>query len=119
MTDAPEWVTRDNKLRDYLNEITPNGNPRLANITGLIDERTARHVETQIELAFCAGWNRRADLPPSLADALKLPEVQAMVKALKSFTSSYRIGDDGIIRAYYMAEEILTRLKAMEAGDRE
>lgn len=40
-----------------------------------------------------AAWNRRADLPPTLAQALALPEIAALVAAAKPYVEKMQDAD--------------------------
>lgn len=58
----------------YIDEPTPNGNTRLDNILGCIapcPEKVERHVATQIDMAFQAGWRDALAALRALADAGK------------------------------------------------
>jgi hypothetical protein len=54
---------------------------------------------------------RRADLPPTLAQALALPEIAALVKAARLFVRAYRDDDDRIIEAYYATQDAIATVK--------
>lgn len=49
-------------------------------------------------------WNRRADLPPTLADALALPEIAALVEAARR--ASQATTNDGITGRIYTYDAI-------------
>ena len=66
-----------------------------------------------------SAWNRRADLPPTLAEALAVPEVQALVEAARKAAHATKRAHDGDY--YYTAEAIqlqaaLARLRNGGAG---
>jgi hypothetical protein len=54
---------------------------------------------------------RRADLPPTLAQALDLPEIAAIVAAAQLFVYAYKGDDDRIIEAYYAADTALAKVR--------
>ena len=51
-------VDREAAYQEYINEVTPNGNTRMDNITlsAGLNEGCQRHIAKQIDLAFQAGW---------------------------------------------------------------
>lgn len=54
---------------------------------------------------------RRADLPPTLAEALAVPEVRALVEAASKVLSSYWYSSDGIIQGIYDIDAALAKLE--------
>lgn len=76
---------RELAYQAYINEVTPNGNTRIDNLTLCnIGPKAHQHIATQVDLAFQAGWQARADLPPTDAEALAHPKVRALVEALEA-----------------------------------
>lgn len=95
MTDHKDLITaRETAYQQYINEETPNGNPRMDNIVlcAGADPDRQRHIATQVDLAFQAGWAAaiaRANIPPTLSAALEVPEVAALVEAAKRYATGY------------------------------
>ena len=52
-------LDREAAYQAYINEMTPNGNSRITNATLCAgpDERQQRHIATQMDMAFQAGWS--------------------------------------------------------------
>jgi hypothetical protein len=64
MTDQATILEREIAYKAYINEITPNGNSRITNATICAgpDGKIQRHIATQMDMAFQAGWNARATI---------------------------------------------------------
>ena len=54
---------KETAYKAYINEVTPNGNSRLDNIVlcGWGGEKQERHIATQVDMAFQAGWHAAFD----------------------------------------------------------
>jgi hypothetical protein len=66
---------REKAYQVYINEVTPNGNSRMDNITTCAgpNEGHQRHIATQVDMAFQAGWSAadRIEALTAERDALK------------------------------------------------
>lgn len=59
----------------------------------------------------------RADLPPTLSDALALPEIAALVEAATLVNQSYWYSSDGAVQGMYVLERALSALRAARDED--
>lgn len=88
-TTSPEAIgahCREMAYQAYINEGTENGNTRIDNIllSLPVGDKIARHVATQIDLAFQAGWFAARELIPALS--ARVPDV-ARLKILEDIIS--------------------------------
>jgi chromosome segregation ATPase len=61
---------REKAYQVYINEVTPNGNSRMDNITTCAgpNEGHQRHIATQVDMAFQAGWSAAARIEALTAE---------------------------------------------------
>jgi hypothetical protein len=96
-------LPRELAYQAYINEMTPNGNSRIDNFTVCAgpDERHQRHIATQVDLAFQAGW-AAAMLRACKGDAL------ALLRAEHAEWSARQFGDVSAVGpAKHLSKEAL------------
>lgn len=54
---------RDKAFHAYMQEVTPNGNKRIDNVTLSLcgNQKQEQHIVTQMEMAFQNGWHAALD----------------------------------------------------------
>ena len=106
---------REKAYQVYINEVTPNGNSRMDNITTCAgpNEGHQRHIATQVDMAFQAGWSAADRIEALTAERAKAVEALRELVQLNDDYSPFggEMFQDRINRTWDRARAIIAEIE--------